>query len=330
MYHIIINPASHSGSGQKLWKHYEPTFDALKEQYQIHYSEKPGDITKICRSLTAPAKSGDASPASSPVKIVVFGGDGSINEAVNGIEDFSNVLFGMIPIGSGNDLAKDLIPDKTDDELIGSILKGNELRSIDIGEILYNDSDPMHPGPDSEEGCAHRFAVSCGFGYDAAICEEVNDSAQKSFLNAIRLGKLSYLFVAVHQIFTAPMCGCRIIFDPETEKERICEHKHLLFAVGMNHRFEGGGFQFCPHAKADDGMLDFCTVSDIFRGKFFYAFPFAYSGNHLRFKGILEDRAETVRMISEQYLWVHTDGETLRRSRDITMRLLPCRLKLMI
>ena len=337
MYHVIINPASHSGQGLKLWKKYESSFRSLKEPVEIHYSLKAGDITRICRELTAPvsekAPEASAEAAVTPpemIHLVIFGGDGSMNEAANGILDFSRVILGMIPTGSGNDLARDLIPGRTTDRLVASILHGETLRTIDLGEVCYHDEAREAGSDDAACGSTHRFFVGCGIGYDAAVCENVNTTPLKKVFNLLHLGGLTYLAVAIRQIFIAPLRSCEICFDPGTPKARTQRFSRLLFSTGMNHRYQGGGFKFCPDADDQDGLLDFCTAADLIRAQFFYIFPSAYSGKHYRYRQVSGERAAAARIRTEVPLWVQTDGEVSRKSKDITIRILPSCLKLMI
>ena len=101
MYSFLVNPASRSGRGQKYWERIKPVLEERKIPYQVFFSKGPGDMVKLSRQLTS-----SLSPEGEDVHLVVLGGDGTANEAVQGIADFSRTRFSYIPTGSSNDLAR--------------------------------------------------------------------------------------------------------------------------------------------------------------------------------------------------------------------------------
>ena len=329
MYHIIVNPASRSGQGQEIWKRIEPAFLESGVTYQLHLSKNKGDITRLCRELTGQADSGE------PVRLVILGGDGSMNEAVNGIQNFENTLVGYVMSGSGNDLARDLLADISEEEQLQRILKGEVVRRIDVGEVEYHDEDASHPeAPDHAAGSVHRFNISCGIGYDAQACWIADHSSIKKLLNALHLGQLVYIFSAIRSIAVCPLTDAEVTMEPDGEADtgsgpRVYPVKRFLLGVGMNHRYQGGGYKFCPDAVNDDGMLDYCVAGDFKRLSFFRIFPGINKGLHLKEPGIFPERSHVARIRTRQPLWVHTDGEVERESADITLRALPGVLQLM-
>ena len=97
----------------------------------------------------------------------------------------------------------------------------------------------------------------------------------------------------------------------------------------MNTKYEGGGFQFCPHAESDDGLLDVCVGNHLSQFDFFRIFPYAYSGNHLKFKGVTEMKAKEIEIKVEKPMWVHTDGEVNCQSTHIQIHLLKEKLQML-
>ena len=87
----------------------------------------------------------------------------------------------------------------------------------------------------------------------------------------------------------------------------------------MLHRFEGGGFNFCPEADATDGILDMCMAADLSKPKVLMALPSAFKGKHYRYKGITGFKAPGLTIETSTPLWVHTDGEVARKSSKITV-----------
>lgn len=297
MYHIIINPASRSGKGLKIWKdQVEPALRRGGTEYHTYFSEQAGDVAKIAGEILSHADS-------FPVSLIVLGGDGTVNEALQGISDPSKVILGYIPTGSSNDLARDLGIPTDPTAALDLILHSGTACSMDLGTVTYAD------------GRKRRFAVSCGIGYDAAVCEEALRSKAKKVLNKIGLGKLTYLSIALKQLFATKAISGRLILD---DKPPV-EIGSILFTACMLHRFEGGGFMFSPDADATDGILNLCAVGDISKALILFALPTAFKGKHYRFNGITPYQAKKITIEVSSPLWVHTDGEVTQKSRRITV-----------
>ena len=299
MYHIIINPASRSGRGLKIWKSIiEPALHKEGITYRSYFSEKAGDVIELAHEITAQQTS-----ASDPLYLLILGGDGTVNEALQGIQNPSKVILGYIPTGSSNDLARDLGIPKEPLEALSRVLHTGSIYPMDLGTVTYSDGE------------TRRFAVSCGIGFDAAVCEEALHSRMKTAFNKIGLGKLTYLGIALKQLFTAKRASCEIYLD---EKKPIYLQK-IMFVASMIHKYEGGGFQFCPDAIDNDGIFSLCTVGDIPLPTILVALPTAFKGKHYKFKGITPYSASKVRIKTSLPLWVHTDGEVTRKAQDFTL-----------
>ena len=287
MYHIIINPASQSGRGLKIWKRkVEPALLNEGVEYQVHFSKKRGDVSKIAGKLASEATENE-------VTLILLGGDGTINELIQGLPHGKKIILGYIPTGSSNDLARDLgIPFSTK-KALDLILHTGSPRPMDLGTVTYSD------------GSTRRFCVSCGLGYDAAVCEEVQRSRLKTVLNRFGLGKLVYLGIALRQLMTTKTVSGQLTLD---DNEPI-DMASILFVAGMVHRYEGGGFMFCPKADPSDGLLDLCAVEKLPKLLILLALPTAFKGAHYRFKGITPYRAQRFVLETSSPLWTHTDGE---------------------
>lgn len=293
MYHIIVNPASRSGKGIRLWE--DLIVPCLTEQnikYTAYFSKKAGDVARLAAEITKEAS------ANNPINLIFFGGDGTFNEALQGISDFRYVTIGYVPTGSSNDLARDLKISRDPAAAFRQIFTGGRLHTMDLGEATLSD------------GTVRRFAVSCGIGFDAAVCEEVNRSTFKRVLNKIGLGKLAYLGIAVKNLFGAPSATCKITLDGEKEFAL----KDFIFLAAMHHRYEGGGFNFCPNANYYDGILDICSAAGISKLLILFALPTAFFGKHYMFKGIYGYQCTNMTIHPSIPLWVHTDGEVIGRT----------------
>ena len=297
MLHIIENSSSGSDKKGILDHIIKPYLSDAGEQYKIYHSKKPGDIASIAAEITA---------SDETVRILLLGGDGSINELLSGIRDTRKVILSLIPTGSGNDFARSVGIPKDIKLALDIAVKRGRTSIIDLGEITYDD------------GTSRKFIISSGIGFDAAVCEEAMHSKLKKSLNKIKLGKLSYGLIAIKQIFGADRPDGSIRFDNDEE----IPLKKVLFSAFMNEPFEGGGFKFGPNASHTDGKLDICVVDSIPRIKFFLCLPFAFSGKHFMFSHVNEYRASRIHVHLTAPMWVHTDGEVTRQASDIDIKVL--------
>lgn len=313
MYYIIVNPTSKSGRGAKIWAVLEPALREKKIAYQVFFSERIGHVCELVRKLTAlPADSS----AAGRIKLILLGGDGTLNEALQGIADFDRVQLGYIPTGSSNDMARDIKLGTEPLMILDRILSCTQPVSMDIGCVTYESTADEYSRHHSEEFLRRRyFAVSCGIGFDAAVCEEALASGFKNILNKIGLGKLTYLSIALKQLIAARKVSCDIFID---DKEPI-HLKRFLFVAGMVHQYEGGGFMFCPGADYHDGILDICVAGDLSKLLILIALPTAFFGKHYMFKGIDRYSASTLKLKTSAPLWVHTDGEVSVKADAITL-----------
>ena len=150
MYHFIVNPAARSGLGKETWRELRPLLDQKELPYQVHFTRYQTHATKIAKEITSDG---------ARHILIVLGGDGTVNEVLNGICHLSQTELGYIPLGSGNDLARGLGLPADPKEALEKILTA-PVRPVDIGCIRYN-------------GQSRRFIVSAGLGFDAAVCHQV-------------------------------------------------------------------------------------------------------------------------------------------------------------
>ena len=325
MYYVIVNPASKSGQGCAIWNRLRQIFEEREIPYNVLFTKGTGHVTRAVAKLTAPDDSGRKKL---PIKLIILGGDGTMNEALQGIHDFSKVLLGYIPTGSSNDLARDLQLPKDPAVILQTILEGKYVRSMDLGLLTYTDVSEESAMPGDIHASRQRFfAVSSGIGFDAAVCEEANSSRFKKLLNKLKLGKLTYLAVALRQLIAAKSVSCDIYLDDDKSPIHI---KRFLFTAFMIHKYEGGGFRFCPMADALDGKLDLCVVGSLPKPVILAALPTAFFGKHYMFSAISHYTAKKVAFHASHPLWVHTDGEVYKRSASITVSCLPQKIRLMM
>lgn len=313
MYHIIVNPASRTGKGKSIWSDLEPVLVDRGVDYKVIFSKKAGHVIELVKDLTGYTL---ASSPNAKLKLIVLGGDGTMNEALQGVSDFDRVEIGYIPTGSSNDFARDLQLPLDPVKCLNNILDCKEPVTMDLGMLTYDSTSKQLSRQHENNLIRHRyFDVSCGIGYDAAICEEALVSPIKKVLNKVGLGKLVYLCIALKQLFTTKLHKCVMTIDDEIKVEL----PNFLFAACMIHQYEGGGFMFSPKANYHDGIIDICTVSNISKFTVLRALPKAMKGKHFKYKGVDKYSGKKIHIETEEPLWVHTDGEVTMKSSSITV-----------
>lgn len=299
MYEVIVNPASRSGKGKEIWKNLEKVFVECGAEYRVNYtrdfSVEDDTVVKLYEEYQAKGE---------VLHLVVMGGDGTINGILQKLPGFDNLKFSIIPIGSSNDLARDMNLEKNPEDMIRHLINKPVSRLTDVG-VLHCENRLVRDGvmdiPD------RRFIVSTGIGFDAAVCEEALNSKIKKDLNKIGLGKLTYVGIALKQLASTRYITGELTIDKN--EENIIPLEKLLFVAGMNHRFEGGGFMFGPEAVDSDGIFDLCVVSRISKGKILRVLPTAYKGEHYKYDGVDSYKARQYTVRTSEPLWVHVDGE---------------------
>lgn len=293
MLYFIINPNSSSGNGWKIWEKLNDKLVEQKIEFGAYVTAGKGSAKDYADEITRDDEE---------KTIVVVGGDGTVNETLCGIRDFSHVTLGYIPAGSSNDLARDMGINTDPEKALDAVLNPTEYVYKDVGVISHGDT-------------VRNFSVSAGIGFDAATCYEADHSKMKKVLNKIGLGKLIYALICIKLLMGLKKRECTITLDDE----KTVTYKRFIFVVAMVHRYEGGGLMFCPEADYGDGILDICAIGDISRFKVLRLLPKAYKGGHVNAKGIDIYKAKKIHIKTDSSAHVHTDGEDNGEQDDITI-----------
>ena len=307
MYYFIVSAASAGGKGMKVWHEVRLALEKTTIKYRSFRTRHKGHATELAKRISA---------IDDPdMNIIVLGGDGTINEVINGITDFEKVKLGVVPVGSGNDFCRGLGIKGSSAEILGGILeKSNkgEYTAVDLGMVS------------TEEFGDRLFAISSGFGLDAIVCKTVDGSRAKKVLNALRLGKFAYGIQTVFSLFSMDTFRAGGESDMETRL-----YNGVIFAAVMNMRAEGGGVPMAPDADPFDGHLSVCCAHDIAKWKTFLYLPRLLAAKHESIEGF--DIFETYRlnMVLNKPVVLHTDGEYVGEVARLEYECLPGRLRLL-
>ncbi len=210
--------------------------------------------------------------------IIAAGGDGTINQVVNGIAD-SDVTLGILPIGTMNVFAGELgIPSNI--PKAWKIIQNGHIRKIDL---------PM--------ANAFYFVQLAGVGLDAQIVLETDADFRKNF------GPLSYIISATHIASRRPP-----VLDVETADGRQFQGSFLLIGNG---RYYGGPFPIFKSAEFEDGKLDFLLFRKLGYLDIIRYLQNILVGNHVNLRDVDYFQASSVKVTSENHVPVEIDGEVV-------------------
>lgn len=289
MLYFIANQTSRTGKGAKIWENVQNCLKNNQISYQSYITEYEGHATELAKMI--------CNMDDDDIVLVVVGGDGTMNEVINGMEHFDKVRFAMIPAGSGNDFARGLGITKdyalNVNRLIEGYKKGpNFYKSVDLGKVTW---DGNH---------SRLFGISSGVGMDAIVSKKALHSNLKKILNKIHLGKLTYIILTIQTLFSMDTGELEVTFDGE----KMSFHK-LIFMAAMNLVAEGGGVPMAPKASAFDGKLSVSSASGIPKWRTFFCLPILVAAKHENLKGFhIKDSKETRIHISKPFV-LHADGE---------------------
>lgn len=213
-------------------------------------------------------------------RLLVAGGDGTIHHAIQGLAGTSCTL-GVIPLGTGNDLAGTLgIP--PDLEVAVERALTGEVRSIDLVRV-------------GETYCVGY--VGAGF-----------DSEATRFANEVKRlrGPLVYFYAVIHTLITFEPPWMRVVHDGGTFEGKV------MFTVVNNLPRFGGGMRIAPEAKIDDCLLDLVIVREIPKRTLLSVFPKVYSGKHVDHPAVLMARTRRAEITIDRAMTMYGGGEPLR------------------
>ena len=304
MFYFLVNPTASSGKGSHTWKTLEHRLNSSSIDFQAFHLKKPGEATALAQKITQ----------EDPYAVLVaVGGDGTINETINGIRNLDTVTFACIPSGSGNDFCRGLRLTTSPSEALDHILHPAHIARINVGIITDGKQE-------------RRFAVSAGIGFDAQVCYQASRSRLKPFLNRLGLGSLVYTAVAVKSLLGMHQPHLRIRLD----QDQILDLPGSYFAAFMNLPYEGGGYQFVPWADPSDNRIDLFTAHGLSRLRVLVSLPLAMKGKHTGIPGIRIDTSSLIQVQSSDPLCVHCDGEHFGFADKVMVQTCPDKLSVIV
>lgn len=281
---LIVNPVAGHGAGRALAEHLIAHLRDLGVSAKLEFTDHPGHAETLIRAA-----------AEAHALVLVAGGDGTLNEAVNGAMCAARTpSLGLIPIGTGNDFAKMLDLDhdwRHAEERIASGLR----RQVDVGR------------------CNERyFANGIGIGFDAQVAMEAN---RVRYLRGNGVYVLALLRTLALRYATPHV-------TVTYEGGRLRQTITLIAAA--NGCCYGGVFRIAPQADISDGYLELVVARGLTRGGILRLIPKVLRGSHVHDPAVRVLRTRWLTVDSEVPLPVHADGEILSTGmRKFEIELLP-------
>jgi len=264
---FLLNPAAGRGTGR-----------AHLDRIRV-LASKLGAGLCVSRKVSDLAEQARKAAEDGVERLLVAGGDGTMHYAVQGLAGTSCAL-GVIPLGSGNDLAGTLGIPPDLDVAVERAVKG-EIRRIDLARA------------------GETFCVGyAGVGFDSEVTRSANEMK-------ILRGPLIYFYAVIHTLVTFVPPRMRVVYDGGEFDGRA------MFAVVNNLPRFGGGMRIAPEARIDDGLLDLVIVKEIPKSTLLSVFPKVYGGKHVGHPAVTLVRTRRAEITIDRALTMYGGGEPL-------------------
>jgi YegS/Rv2252/BmrU family lipid kinase len=295
---FLVNPAAEGGSVGRSWPELAHRAAALGLSGDALLSERPGHLGELAGRAVEQGAS----------LVVAVGGDGTVNEIVQGLVGHDGAQLAVIPRGTGWDFARTYrIPRRLEDAV--AVARDGRMRAIDLGRAHYR-------GWDGREAKSY-FANIASAGMSGAIAKRANETSKALG------GKISYAWATFTVFARWRNDEVRVTVDGDARTGRMHD------VVVANGRFFGGGMMICPEAEPDDGVFDVLLIGDLTKRDLLLTLPKTYRGRHLPHPKAELLRGAVVEVDAPEPLPVELDGEQPGTT-PIRLEIVPAALRLRV
>jgi len=288
---VIVNPAAHKGGAARRWPAIQAELIRRLGPFEARFTEAPGHATLLARTALAEGVR----------RFVAVGGDGTVNETLNGLIEPSGCLsepdavLCPVPAGTANELCRALGHLKHPSHAFDAAA-GQHSRAVDLLRVRCSGLDGRP---------VERFGyLIVSVGAAATISHR---TSQSRWLK--KLGGVAYLLMTPPVTLAYRNRDVSISIDGAPAGTR-----RLFTAMVANTENGGGGMKLMPGAKLDDGVLDLIEMGDVSSlGMLFGVMPKLYSGAHIHHPKVRTSRGTSFRFDSDVETLVDLDGETVGR-----------------
>lgn len=297
---VAINPSASFGASRDVGPAVVQTLRAMG--HEVQSITEPDFEQALATARDAVRRRPDA--------LIVVGGDGMVNLGANLVAG-TKVPLGIVPSGTGNDMARSLgIPHDDTEKAITALGEALQRppRVIDAARVRWTDADTREPGE-------RWVACALSAGFDAIVNERANSLEHPK-------GASRYIVALLIELARLRPIRYRLELD-----DRVVETSAILVSVG-NGVSIGGGMKITPDAVLDDGLLDVMVVQPLGRLAFLRIFPRVFKGEHASHPKVRIERARRVRIEAEGVV-AYGDGERIS-ALPIDIELVPGALRVLV
>ena len=315
-YYFVLNP----GSGNKKHKNdilreIRDTARELGEDFDVYFTKGPKDAEHYVRNLCEACAKAEADAEPETIRIIGCGGDGTVNELVNGAFGFEHVEIGVIPQGTGNDYIRNYgEPDAF--RSVRRQMLGNS-RPSDLIEYRA-----LSNGKEIRGFCANMFNI----GFDCNVVHMTDRVKQLPLMS----GSLAYLVSVFITLAGKKETSLRVEYGDGT----VYDDDLLLLSIA-NGCFCGGGIKGVPRSVLDDGLMDISLIrGGVTRNYFVRMFPKYQKGTHLedpRIEGVIDYRQEETLTVTanDGAMRLCVDGEIMNCEK-VAFRVVPKAIRFLV
>ncbi|MDN5216715.1 diacylglycerol kinase family lipid kinase [Fulvivirgaceae bacterium BMA12] len=293
---VIVNPAAAGGKGKNIWPRIKKELIIQKIEFNFYFSEYAQHTILLAKNAVEKGCR----------KLLGVGGDGTLNEMVNGIfqneenVDSRDVTIACIPVGTGNDWTKSHGIGNSYREAIGHVKK-NRVVLQDIGKVSMTRGNG--------DLARYYYLNIAGIGFNASVVKNTKLISAKLFQS-----KYNYLLALVMSLI-----GYKVATVAMTTDDMLTDKQIVAFAINIGIcRYNGGGMMMVPHARYDDGLLSLTVVKKINRLKIIRNFFRLFDGSFIRKKEVETLNTPKVTISADSPVGVEMDGELAGKSKLIT------------
>ena len=267
---LVANPTAGGGKGQKVAEKAARALQRSGCDIDLRFTRERGHAPELAREAVAAGAQ----------RLILCGGDGTVSEVLPALAQTPTAM-GILPFGTGNDLARALgIPRRLNAAV--QVQVDGRPRALDLGKVGQ-----------------HLFCTVAAFGFDAEISRAMATGGIPIS------GTPGYLYAALKHLsaYRFPQVSLEGEFG-------VYQGETLLVAVGNTCSY-GGGLKIAPHAQPWDGKLDVCIVGEVSKSTILRVLPRVFFGDHLRHPAVRLERTAWLKITTTEPRILQADGEYL-------------------
>ena len=283
--YLIVNPVAGAGKIARRWPVIMNYLQSVRFDFDFNFTESPGHAVELARSA---AQKGHK-------LIVSVGGDGTINEIVNGLHEsdcMNHVMLGILNTGTASDYIRTIGVPRSLEDACQRLINPDKY-TVDIGVVECTDNGNI---------VKRLFVNFAGLGFDAEIVKATTHKYKA-------MGKMSsYLLGLLTTLITYKNKEISITIDGKIQNMKICT---IIMGLG---KYGGGGMLTTPNADLSDNFFDVLVVGDLDKLDLLRSLPRIYKGTHLSHPKVDLIKATEVDIRPKINMPVQADGEIVGES----------------